>query len=80
MANQLRVGLIGTGRIGQVHAKSVVSHPDTVLHRVSDVFLEGAQQTAKEYGGEATGNPDELFSAGDLDLLIIASPPPPIST
>ena len=74
MGNQLRVGLIGTGRIGQVHAKSVVSHPDTVLHRVSDVFLEGAQQTAQEYGGEATGNPDELFSAGDLDLIIIASP------
>ncbi|MBT5576571.1 MAG: inositol 2-dehydrogenase [Microbacteriaceae bacterium] len=74
MATPLRVGLIGTGRIGQVHAMSVVSHPDTTLHRVADVFLEGAQKTAESFGGTATDNPDELFSAGDVDLLIIASP------
>jgi myo-inositol 2-dehydrogenase/D-chiro-inositol 1-dehydrogenase len=74
MAQPLRVGLIGTGRIGQVHAISIVSHPDTTLHRVADVFFEGAKNTAESFGGSATDNPDELFSAGDLDLLVIASP------
>ena len=74
MAATLRVGLIGTGRIGQVHAMSVVSHPETTLHRVADVFAEGAQKTADEFGGTATANPEELFSIGDVDMLIIASP------
>lgn len=74
MTTALRVGLIGTGRIGQVHAMSVVSHPETTLTRVADVFLEGAQRTATEFGGVATSNPEELFEAGDLDLVIIASP------
>jgi myo-inositol 2-dehydrogenase/D-chiro-inositol 1-dehydrogenase len=74
MAATLRVGLIGTGRIGQVHAMSVVSHPATTLHRVADVFAEGAKTTAASFGGTATDNPDELFSAGDVDMLIIASP------
>jgi myo-inositol 2-dehydrogenase / D-chiro-inositol 1-dehydrogenase len=74
MAAPLRVGLIGTGRIGQVHAMSVASHPGTTLHRVADVFAEGAKTTAESFGGTATDNPDELFSAGDVDMLIIASP------
>lgn len=74
MGEKLRVGLIGTGRIGYVHAKSVSGHPDTTLHRVADVFEEGAKKTAEEFGGTATANPDDLFDAGDIDLLIIASP------
>lgn len=74
MSGELKVGLIGTGRIGHVHALSVVGHPDTTLHRVADVFEEGARKTAEQFGGTATANPDHLFEAGDIDLLIIASP------
>ena len=74
MSAEIRVGLIGTGRIGQVHARSVAGHPDTVLHRVADVLGESAQSTAAEFGGLATSQADELFDAGDIDLLIIASP------
>jgi myo-inositol 2-dehydrogenase/D-chiro-inositol 1-dehydrogenase len=74
VSGKLKVGLIGTGRIGQVHALSVVGHPDTILHRVADVFEEGAKKTAEEFGGIPTANPDDLFDAGDVDLLIIASP------
>lgn len=74
MTSPLRVGLIGTGRIGQVHALSVVSHPETTLVRVADVFLEGAEKTAQNFGGTASDNPNELFNSGDVDLVIIASP------
>ena len=74
MSQQLRVGLIGTGRIGDVHARSVHAHPDTVLHRVADVFLESSQRVAGQFGGEATDNPESLFSSGDIELVIIASP------
>jgi len=74
MAAPLRVGLIGSGRIGQVHATSVQNHPATVLHRVADVFHESAKETAERFGCEASANPDDLFNAGDIDLIIIASP------
>jgi myo-inositol 2-dehydrogenase/D-chiro-inositol 1-dehydrogenase len=72
----LRFGLIGTGRIGQVHAASIAASPDTVLTRVADPFVEGARAVAAAYGGTATDTADELFSAGDIDALLVASPTP----
>ena len=74
MADKVRVGLIGAGRIGQVHAQSVMSHPDTQLVSIADVFLQGAQSLADEHGVSATANPEELFDSANIDALIIASP------
>lgn len=72
----LRFGLIGTGRIGQVHAANIAASPDAVLTRVADPFVAGARAVAAAYGGIATDTADELFSAGDIDALLIASPTP----
>jgi len=74
VADKVRVGLIGAGRIGQVHAQSVMSHPDTQLVSIADVFLQGAQSLADEHGVAATANPEELFDSANIDALIIASP------
>lgn len=74
MASKLRFGLIGTGRIGQVHAKSVVTTEGAELTMVADVFLEGAQKTAAEYGGEATADAMEVFDTSKVDAIIVAAP------
>ncbi|MDA9114353.1 inositol 2-dehydrogenase [Pontimonas sp.] len=74
MADKLRVGLIGAGRIGQVHAHSVMSHPGTHLVSIASRYLEGAQSLAHEHGVSATDNPEELFDSAAIDALIIASP------
>lgn len=74
MAKNLRFGLIGTGRIGQVHAKSVVSTPGATLEVVADVFLEGAQRTAADFGGAATDDPMAVFDSDKVDAIIVASP------
>lgn len=74
MAAKLRIGVIGAGRIGQVHARSVMGHPDTTLVAVSDVFLESAQTLADEFGARATQDSAELFDTADIDAVIIASP------
>lgn len=74
MASKLRFGLIGTGRIGQVHAKSVVTTEGAELTMVADVFLEGAQKTAAEYGGEATADAMAVFDSKKVDAIIVASP------
>jgi myo-inositol 2-dehydrogenase / D-chiro-inositol 1-dehydrogenase len=74
MGKTLRIGVIGAGRIGQVHARSVAGHPDATLVAVADVFVEGATALADEFGARATANADELFDTSAVDAVIIASP------
>jgi myo-inositol 2-dehydrogenase/D-chiro-inositol 1-dehydrogenase len=76
MTTPLRFGLIGTGRIGQVHAASIAADADAVLARVADPFIDGARAVAETYGAIATADAEELFTAGDLDAVLIASPTP----
>lgn len=72
--NQLRIGLIGTGRIGKVHATNIAALPETTLTWVIDPYIAGAEAIAAETGARATANPDEAFASGGLDAVIIASP------
>ncbi len=72
----LRIGLIGAGRIGQVHARSVAAHPGATLSVVADVFLDGATAVAQAHGARATDDVDSVFTADDVDALIICSPTP----
>ena len=51
MADALRVGLIGTGRIGLVHAKSVASTPGVELAVVADVFLKEPRKQQRSSAG-----------------------------
>jgi len=71
-----RVGLIGCGRIGQVHAESVFHNPRTTLEVVVDVVPDGAQSVVERFGGRATSDPLEVFVDGAVDFAIIASPTP----
>lgn len=70
----LRIGLIGTGRIGQVHAASIHANPDTELTLTADPFIESAENVASRYGGRAVPSPGEIFSSGIIDAVLIASP------
>jgi len=70
----LRFGLIGTGRIGQVHAASIAADPDAQLSWVADPLVGGARRVAEAYGGTATDTPEEVFASGAVDAVLIASP------
>jgi myo-inositol 2-dehydrogenase/D-chiro-inositol 1-dehydrogenase len=74
--NSLRFGLIGTGRIGQVHAANIAASPDATLTWVADPFVEGAHRLASAFGGTATENSEEVFASGQVDAILIASPTP----
>lgn len=76
MTQQIRIGLIGTGRIGQVHALSIDGIKNATLQWVCDPFIEGAERTAEQYGGRVTADPADVLAAGDVDAVIIASPTP----
>ena len=49
----LKIGLLGAGRIGNVHAKAITSHADSKLVAVSDVNQDAAGKLAAQYGAEA---------------------------
>jgi myo-inositol 2-dehydrogenase/D-chiro-inositol 1-dehydrogenase len=77
MANEkIRIGLIGTGRIGQVHAGSIAESQDAEITWIADTFIEGAEKTAAQYGGKITDNPADIFASGEVDAVVIASPTP----
>ena len=72
----VRIGLIGVGRIGRVHAASIAANPEAVLSYVADPFIEGAREITQRYGGTATDSTAELIGSGEVDAVLIASPTP----
>jgi myo-inositol 2-dehydrogenase/D-chiro-inositol 1-dehydrogenase len=74
MASKVRVGLIGAGRIGQVHAASISENHDVEFTYIADVFVEGAQKLADKYGTKVTADPMELIHASIVDAVVVCSP------
>lgn len=68
----MRVGLLGAGRIGNVHAQAISSHPDSELVAVSDAFKKNAQALAKSYGCEVCSS-DEIIADSSIDAVLIAT-------
>lgn len=76
MAQELNVGIIGAGMMGQQHATSIGAHGAAVAV-VHDVQLDAAQKLADTCNGAmATDNLDAFFNDRDLDAVVIATPPP----
>jgi myo-inositol 2-dehydrogenase/D-chiro-inositol 1-dehydrogenase len=76
MTAPLRIGLIGTGRIGRVHAISIAASSDTELAYVCDPIVSGAQAVADEFGGRVTTDASDIFASSQVDAVVIASPTP----
>lgn len=72
----IRFGIIGAGRIGKVHAKTVAAHPDARLVAVSDPFGTAAEDLAGEYGARAYKEAEEIFADDEIDAVVIGSPTP----
>ena len=70
----LRFGIIGTGRIGDMHARIVAEQPDAVVTWCFDVFEENACRSAEAVGAKVTTDLSALLGADDVDAVLIASP------
>jgi myo-inositol 2-dehydrogenase/D-chiro-inositol 1-dehydrogenase len=69
-----KFGILGTGRIGEMHAEIVSSQPDAKVTWCFDIDQSRAQATASKYGAKVTTDVDELLAATDVDVVLIASP------
>jgi myo-inositol 2-dehydrogenase / D-chiro-inositol 1-dehydrogenase len=68
----IKVGLLGAGRIGQVHAKSITANADSQLVAVSDVHQPAADKLAAAYGARAMSSAD-ILADRSIDAVLIAT-------
>ncbi|TQS69906.1 inositol 2-dehydrogenase [Rhodobacteraceae bacterium] len=68
----LKVGLLGAGRIGQVHAVNIANNPRSTLVAVSDVFEEAATKLAAAHGADVRSSED-ILADPSIDAVLIAT-------
>ena len=68
----LNVGLLGAGRIGQVHAVNIAGHGQSRLAAVADVHAPAAEALAGRFGAEVRGS-DDIIADPAIDAVLIAT-------
>jgi myo-inositol 2-dehydrogenase / D-chiro-inositol 1-dehydrogenase len=72
---QVRVGIIGAGRIGQVHANTLAACADAKAEMIVDYFPDVARSVADKFGIPRSGKHYmELIDNPDIDAVWICSP------
>ena len=70
----IRVGVIGTGAIGQDHIRRFSQAlSGAVVTAVSDIDDVRARKVAKDIGGRAAATGRELIAADDVDAVVVTS-------
>lgn len=69
----IRIALLGAGRIGQVHARTIRMLDNATVTAVSDVFPEAAQKLADSLGADVRDNAT-IMTSDDVDAVIIGTP------
>lgn len=72
----VRIGLIGCGKVGQIHATAIRSLPEAELTAVCDVSAERAATFASRYQARAFGDVDSMLREGGIEAVVIGTPHP----
>jgi predicted dehydrogenase len=72
----LKIGLIGAGLMGQVHARAYANLPQASRVAVADVRAEKANEVASYTGAQVFATMDELLASVDVDVIDICLPTP----
>ena len=75
MATATKIGVIGAGRIGQLHMSNIRRHiPEAEVVALADIAFEHAQTVATDLGiPEVHPTPDAIFSNPEIDAIFICS-------
>ncbi|MDH2444889.1 Gfo/Idh/MocA family oxidoreductase [Amnibacterium sp. CER49] len=66
--------MIGAGRIGAVHARSIAAHPDARLVVVADPMEDAAQRIAAGHGARVVADAGAVFDDPSVDAVVVGSP------
>ena len=69
----MKIGLLGCGRIGQVHAKSIAHLDGVEVSAVADAFAAPAETLAASTGSVVLGS-EALIQSADVDAVVIGTP------
>lgn len=69
----IRFGVLGAGRIGKVHSRTIASNPKAKLAYIADAVPAAAEALAAEYGAKVA-SVDDIMKARDVDAVLIGSP------
>ncbi|MBA3517317.1 MAG: inositol 2-dehydrogenase [Rhizobiales bacterium] len=69
----LRFGLLGAGRIGQIHGRNIAAAADARLLAIADVDRKAAAALAESTGAEVR-DAEAIIAAGDIDAILIGTP------
>jgi len=75
---KLRVGILGAGRIGRVHAETLAFRlPEGETVAITDVNIEAAQSLAERCGiPKVTASAEEILDDRTIDAVLICTPTP----
>mgnify|MGYP001796008799 CR=1 FL=1 len=68
-----RIGILGCGRIGQVHARTIRGLDSASVVAVSDAFEAPAKALATTCGAQVRST-DEVIASSDIDAIIVGTP------
>jgi predicted dehydrogenase len=73
--SQLRLGLAGAGRFGQLHAAVLSALPNVTLAAIADPCTERCHHVADRHQvARRYGSTQELFDDADLDAFVLVTP------
>jgi myo-inositol 2-dehydrogenase/D-chiro-inositol 1-dehydrogenase len=70
--NKVKIGIIGTGYIGNVHARIFARDERAEVAALFDIKPERAERTAKVVGGKVCASREELFE--NCDAVLVTAP------
>ena len=73
---KIKVGVIGTGRIGKLHLENLsVRIPSAEVVAVADIFVEGAEEISARFGiKKVTADYRKILSDKDVEAVVVCSP------
>ena len=71
---QLRIGVLGFGRMGRIHGGNVLRRPDVVLAAIATPNPERAARAGEEFGVRASTRWQDVVEDPDVDAVVVASP------
>jgi inositol 2-dehydrogenase len=74
MRRPVRLGLVGVGRMGRLHAENLVRSPAVELVRVVDIAEEIARTAGHELGLEWSTRYDDILRDSEIEGVVIVTP------
>lgn len=71
MSGRVRVGVVGTGALGQHHVRILSGLPEADLVGIYDLLPERAAEVAERYGCPAAASGSELLEAADAVVVAV---------